>query len=607
LKTYLRILSFGRPFSKFLPKYILFVLLAILFSIFTFGMLIPLLNILFGKDSLPVVNTLPEFSFSVSYIKEVFLYYFNDYLAKYGKAGGLVFVCVALLIPNLLANLFRYLSARTIGKTRARIVKNIRSALFDRVTGLQLGYFSNEKKGDIMSRITNDVQEVENTIVNSLKVIIKEPLTIIGFFAVLFYLSLKLTLFTFILLPVAGLIISGISKRLKKRAAKSQQTLGEMVSTLDESLGGIRVVKGFNAVGYIKKKFLSHNQQYADINVAMSNRYELAGPISEFLGIVTVTAILLYGGLLIINNNSELSGEAFIAYLAIFTQILNPAKAFSTAMSGINRGLASANRILELLDVQPKITDKPTATEIGSFTEKIEFRNVSFSYEKEKVLKNLNLVIEKGKTIALVGASGGGKSTLADLIPRFYDPTEGQVLIDGIDLRDLKQESLRNHMGIVTQESILFNDTVFNNIAFGVENAQLDAVIQAAKVAHADEFIVNLEKGYDTIIGDRGMKLSGGQKQRLSIARAVFKNPAILILDEATSALDSESEKLVQDALTNLMKNRTSVVIAHRLSTIQNADEIVVIQKGEIVERGNHEELISRQGVYHRLSRMQLL
>ena len=383
--------------------------------------------------------------------------------------------------------------------------------------------------------------------------------------------------------------------------------LGEMVSTVDETIGGIRVVNAFNAKKYVTDKFSQQNDKYAGLNISMSNKFELAGPISEFLGIIAVALVLFYGGKLVLSGSSTLTASEFIAYIGVFSQILQPAKAISTATSGIQRGLASAERILSLLQTSSKIKDKKNAKELTAFLQGIEFKNVNFSYEQEIVLKNINLTIKKGEMVALVGQSGGGKSTLADLIPRFYDPTHGQILVDGDDLRDVTQESLRKQMGIVTQESILFNDTVFNNIAFGETTATAEEVIKAAKVANAHEFISRLPNGYNEIIGDRGVKLSGGQRQRLSIARAVFKNPSILILDEATSALDSESEKLVQEALTNLMKNRTSIVIAHRLSTIQHADKIIVINNGEIVETGTHEELVNKMGVYSRLSKMQLI
>jgi ATP-binding cassette, subfamily B, bacterial MsbA len=608
MKTYWRIISFAKPFGAFVPQYILFVLLSIAFSITSLSLLAPLLNTIFdiGSEKIKRVSELPAFSFDIEYLKTAFNFYFNKIIDQHGKVGALGFVCIVIVITNLLGNFFRYLSSRIIGRVRFKTVRNIRRALFETIVNLHIGFFSNEKKGDIMSRITNDVQEVESTIINSLKVLFKEPATIIGFFIFLFYLSPNLTFFSIIVLPISGAVIAGIAKRLKKRAIKSQEMLGEMVGTVDESIGGVRVINAFNAIPYIIGKFNGQNDKYAKINVAMSDRFELAGPISEFLGIITLALVLFYGGSLVLDGKL-LSGGEFISYIAAFSQIMQPAKAISTATSGIQRGLASAERILSLLDTESTIKDKENAKELVSFENAIEFRNVKFAYEKETVLKGVNIKINKGEMIALVGQSGGGKSTIADLIPRFYDPTEGEIRIDGISLKDLTLESVRKQMGIVTQESILFNDTVLSNIAFGVQNAPMEEVIKAAKIANAHEFILKLPNGYYEIIGDRGVKLSGGQRQRLSIARAIFKNPPILILDEATSALDSESEKLVQEALGNLMRNRTSIVIAHRLSTIQHADKILVVNKGEIAESGTHQELLNKEGIYNKLSRMQLL
>lgn len=610
MKTYFRILSFARPYGSFVPKYILFVILSIAFSLITFSLLSPLLNTIFDSEvvgKINEVNVKPEFSLTLTYPQTLFKYYFTQIIQAQGKVGALGYVCIIIVCANFFANTFRYLAGRVIGKVRAKTIRNVRRSLFERITSLNIGYFSNKRKGDIMSRLTNDVQEVEATIVSSLKVIFKEPATIIGYFIFLFILSYQLTLFTIVILPVSGAVIASIAKRLKKKAVQSQSNLGEMVGTIDETIGGVRVINAFNALSYVISKFNRQNDKYARLNVSMANRFELAGPISEFLGIIVVALVLYYGGSLVLSGESSLNGGQFLAYIALFSQILQPAKSISNSMSGIQRGLASADRILELLETKTEIIEKEDAKDLPVFNHSIEFKNVWFAYENESVLRQINLKINKGEMIALVGQSGGGKSTLADLIPRFYDPVKGEITIDGISLKDLKLQSLRKHMGIVTQESILFNDTVFNNIAFGVENASHEEVIKAAKIANAHEFISKLPGGYNEIIGDRGVKLSGGQKQRLSIARAVFKNPPILILDEATSALDSESEKLVQEALTNLMKNRTSIVIAHRLSTIQHADKIVVINKGEIAEWGTHEELVNKEGIYSKLTKMQLL
>jgi subfamily B ATP-binding cassette protein MsbA len=477
--------------------------------------------------------------------------------------------------------------------------------IFGQVSKLHIGYFSNERKGDLMSKMTNDVQEVENTIVQSLRVVFREPATIILYFGVLFFMSVKLTLFTILIIPISGAIIGGITRRLKKKAVQSQQSLGRIVNILDETLGGMRVIKAFNAERFMKNKFDQETDYYADVNVNMARKNELASPISQFLGVSVVAGILVYGGGLVLSGDSELSASNFITYIIIFTQVLNPAKEISRAVSNIQRGIASADRIFQVIDTTSLISSPAQPKPLDGFYELIEFKNVSFAYEETKVLHRVNFSLQRGKTIALVGPSGGGKSTLADLVPRFYDPTEGEILLDGVDLRDFALSDLRSLMGIVTQESILFNDTVFNNIAFGIDGVTESEVIDAAKIANAHDFIENLENGYHTSIGERGSKLSGGQKQRISIARAVLKNPPILILDEATSALDSESELLVQEALTKLMQNRTTLVIAHRLSTIQHADEILVIERGQIVQRGTHLELSQKEGLYQKLSSIQ--
>ncbi|CAD5272024.1 MULTISPECIES: ABC transporter ATP-binding protein [unclassified Imperialibacter] len=608
MKTYFRLLSFARPFGKFIPTYILVTILQVVFSLVNFAVLIPLLEILFDQiepEKLENLKRLPEFTISVDYFKSLFYYHFSGFIDTAGKTGALKFVCAVIVISVFLANLFRYLSAVMLAKIRALVIKNLRTLVYERILSFPVSFFTERRKGDIVSRVTNDVQEVEHSVVSTLKVLFKEPAMIIGYFAVLFSMSVELTLYTMLLLPISGGLIAGIARRLKKRAHQSQQALGNINNILDESIGGIRIIKAFTATRFVFQKFIKEVQYYARKNVSIARRYEMAGPISEFLGVSVVAGILLVGGNLILQDNSTLTPSEFLAFLIIFSQILPPAKAMSSSFSNIQRGLAAGERIFEVIDTQSAITDARSSTVLPSFSTSIEFKNVSFAYEKELVLKNINLSIPKGKTVALVGPSGGGKSTLSDLIPRFYDPNEGDVCIDGKPLTSYTMDSIRKQMGIVTQESILFNDTVLNNIAFGVADADEKKVIAAAKIANAHEFIAEMPEGYYTEIGDRGVKLSGGQRQRLSIARAIFKNPPILILDEATSALDSESEKLVQEALTNLMKNRTSVVIAHRLSTIQNADLIVVLQNGQIAEQGTHNELIARAGLYSRLIEMQ--
>lgn len=610
MKTYFRILSFARPFRKFIPAYILVTILQVVFSLVNFAVLIPLLEILFDQvepEKIASLTTLPEFTISIDYFKTLFYYYFNGIIETTGKPAALKFVCLVIVVSVFLANLFRYISGVMLAKIRALVIKNLRSLVYERILSFPVSYFSERRKGDIVSRVTNDVQEVEHSVVSTLKVLFKEPAMIIGYFAVLFSMSVELTLYTLLLLPVSGGLIAGIAKRLKKRAHQSQQALGNINNILDESIGGIRIIKAFTATKFVFEKFTKEVLYYARKNVSIARRFELAGPISEFLGVSVVAGILLIGGNLVLQDESSLSPSEFLGFLIIFSQILSPAKAISSSFSNIQRGLAAGERIFSVVDTVSAIVDASTSKELPSFSDSIEFKSVSFAYEKELVLKNINLKVPKGKTVALVGPSGSGKSTLSDLVPRFYDPTSGQVCIDGQPLTAYTMESVRKQMGIVTQESILFNDTVFDNIAFGITNAKEEDVIAAARIANAHDFIVEMPNGYQTEIGDRGVKLSGGQRQRLSIARAIFKNPPILILDEATSALDSESEKLVQEALNNLMKNRTSIVIAHRLSTIQNADMIVVLQNGEIVEQGTHDDLISKKGLYSRLIEMQSL
>lgn len=582
--------------------------MAIIFGLLNFTLLKPLFDVIFdqiGQEDLSQYNVKPDFSFTINYFTHLFNHYFLQISKEYGKFGTLLYVCAIIVVSVFLSNLFAYLSGVILAKVRAKVIKSMRMNIFEKVTDMHLGFFSNERKGDLISKMTNDIQEVENSIVQSLRVVFKEPATIILFFAVLFFMSVKLTLFTLILIPVSGAVIGGITRRLRKSAMDSQTSLGRIVNILDETIGGMRVIKAFGAQQYVMDKFDAETNSYADLNVSMARKNELASPVSQFLGVFVVAGILLYGGNLVLNNNSQLGASEFIAYIIIFTQVLNPAKEISRALSSIQRGLASAQRIFEVIDTTPAIQDKDDANDLGAFTESIAFDHVSFTYGEELILKEVSFVLEKGKTIALVGPSGGGKSTIVDLVPRFYDPIAGKVLLDGRDIREYRMRDLRKLMGIVTQESILFNDTVLANIAFGMHQVSEAEVIKAAKIANAHEFIVGLPEGYGTNIGERGSKLSGGQRQRLSIARAVLKNPPILILDEATSALDSASEKLVQDALGRLMVNRTTLVIAHRLSTIQHADEILVINQGEIAERGNHEELLGREGLYKKLSSMQ--
>ncbi len=606
MKTFFRVLSFARPFGFYIPQYIVYALLSTVFSVVNFTIVIPLLRILFNQvDPSEAITTMPEFSFTVAYFKDTFNYYLYQIIEQKGKMSALYYICSILVTSVFLANVFRYLSSMILARVRVNVIKNMRNRAFLAISRFDVGYFTGQRKGDIISRVTTDVQEVELSVVSTFRVLFREPLLIVGYFIMLFSMSVQLTLYTLILIPLSGGVISLIANQLKSRAKRTQESLGRINSTLDEAISGMRIIKAFTATTYIIDKFSKEVRFYTKNNFKIAARFNLASPLSEFFGAVVLSALLLIGGNMVLNDNAPLSASEFIGFLIIFSQIVNPAKVISNSMSNISRGLASADRVFQLIDSKPGITEKPDAVDIKSLEDSIEFRNVSFAYEEKLVLKNINIHIKKGEIVALVGPSGGGKSTLADLIPRFYDPGSGEVLMDGIDLKDYKIESVRSLMGIVTQESILFNDTVANNIAFGRPDATEEEIEAAARIANAHEFIVKMKSGYQTEIGERGTKLSGGQRQRLSIARALLKNPPILIMDEATSALDSESERLVQDAIYKLMQNRTAIVIAHRLSTIQNANRIFVIQEGEVVESGTHDMLIRKNGLYKKLTDMQ--
>ena len=606
MKTYLRLLSYAVSIRKYVFPYFSFSLLASLFGILNFTLLIPLLNVLFNQASTnqaALYRILPAFSLSPSYFSFLFNHYFYGALEAYGRLGALEYACAAIMISVVLANIFRYLSQRVLKTVEADMIASLRQAVFAQAIRLDLSYFSEQRKGNLMSRLTTDVQEVENSIGRAFTATFKEIFTLIMFFVFLASMSGKLTLFSLIILPLSGGVIATITRRLRRAAGEVQQHLSGLISLLDETFGAMRVVKAFRAEKVMDARFQEGNDRYRNSLLRMVFRQELTSPVSESLGVLVVTGILLYGGSLVIAGDGELSASTFIAFIATFSQVMRPAKAIADAFSGIQRGVASADRIIEILDTDSEIQVEEPVHPVKEFKDKISFEEVGFSYVKGRsVLKSVSFDIPKGKTIALVGASGGGKSTLADLLPRFYDPSAGKITVDGIPLKQIPLEDLRALMGIVTQESVLFNDTIYNNIAFGTE-APMEAVIEAAKIANAHEFIESSSDGFQTVIGDRGSKLSGGQRQRLSIARAVLKNPPILILDEATSALDNESEKMVQAALGNLMKNRTVLVIAHRLSTIQHADQILVVDKGEIVERGTHAELLANpKGFYSKLS-----
>lgn len=608
MSTYGRIISYAKPYHRYFPQYVVFALLAIIFSLTNLALLEPLFTVIFEtktQEELAELAQVGQFEWSLTHLKGLFYQKLISVRDEFGRSSVLIYVSIVIGTSALLSNLFTYLSNVTIGYLRADVIQKIRTAVFSNTSGLHLGFFAGERKGDIMSRMTNDVQEIEVTLVSSIKVFFREPATIIVYLVFLFVTSVKLTLFTLVFFPVMAIIISEIVKRLKKKAILSQESLGRIVNLMDEVFGGMRVIKAFSAKSYVNDLFEKETQQYKKINMSMTRKNELASPASQFLGILVVATLLVVGGNIVLDPESNLEPEELLTYIIVFSQILNPAKSLSQSISNIQRGLASAERIFKLIDEKPKIENVPGAKALTEFKNSIELKGVGFKYQSEPVLQNINLKINKGETVALVGSSGAGKSTLADLIPRFYDTTEGEISIDGVPLQEIEINSLRKLMGIVTQESILFNDTVAKNIAFAMPDSNEQDIIEAAMIANAHEFISEMEAGYDSNIGDRGGKLSGGQRQRVSIARAIMKNPPILILDEATSALDTESEKLVQDALSNLMKNRTSIVIAHRLSTIQHADKIIVMDKGRIVEQGNHEELLALEGIYYKLINMQ--
>lgn len=595
-------LSFAKPIEKFAIPYFIYTVFSVLFNTLNLTLLIPLLNTLFNKDSTHVVALHPpKWYDAINY----FNYYAEQASVHYGIYGALQRVCIILLISVLLSNIFKYSSQRVMEGMRIHTLLNLRRTVFNNVIDLHLGYFNNERKGNIISKISADVMVVQGSVTGTLQVLFKEPMQFVAYLITLFAISAKLTLFSITVIPLSAFIIARIVKRLKEQATLSQQSYGAMISYLDEALSGIKIIKAFNAENFIKEKFHSENKRYSKIARSMAKRQQLASPVSEFLGVSMVAILLLYGGAMVLSGNSELSAAQFITYIAIFSQVMRPAKAISDSFSGINQGLAAGERVLELIDTKPAVSDSKHAVELAAFNDQICLQDVSFAYADKKVLNHINLTIPRGKTIALVGPSGGGKSTLMDLLPRFIESQSGKILFDGISIQDVKVASLRDKMGIVNQESILFNDTIFNNIAFGKPDASEQEVTHAAKIANAHAFIMHADHGYQTNIGDRGVKLSGGQKQRICIARAVLANPPIMLLDEATSALDTESERLVQDALNNLMKNRTSLVIAHRLSTIQNADKIIVLENGEIVEEGTHPELILKDGLYKRLADMQ--
>ena len=605
MNTYFRLLQYAKPYKWLIPQYFIYTLLFVLFSVINLAVLAPLLNLLFKPPSTDVVETAqgePNL-----WSLEQFYAYLNEFIAAQTKEEALYTICLILIISVVLANLFNYLTLMLQAKARINAVTNLRNSVFNRITELDMGYFTDARKGDVMTKVSTDVQNIEATIVNSLTVLFKEPFLIMGYFFILFFISVELTLYTLLLVPISGSAISQIAKRLKRRAQFTQESISRMTNILEETLSGIRVIKAFNAQWYTQKKFTDEAGVYAHQSMKMAIKSNLSAPLAQVLGTSMLCLILLIGGNMVLSDTHQLDPSKFILFLITFGQLIVPAKNIANAFTNIHKGLVSSERVFQLIDTPIQVTDNANAKDLENFNSGISFKNVHFAYEDRKVLDDISFNIAKGSTVAMVGQSGAGKSTIADLLARFYNPAEGTIRVDGQNIKDITISSLRKKMGIVTQESILFNDTIRQNISFGKAGANLEEIIAAAKIANAHDFIMQLEKDYDTVIGERGSKLSGGQKQRMSIARALLKNPEILILDEATSALDSESEKLVQDAILNLTKNRTTLVIAHRLSTIQNADLILVLKEGKIIQSGTHMELIEEVGVYKTLLEIQNL
>ncbi len=597
------VIPYIKPYKLNAILNIVFNIFGSIFSLFSLTLLMPFLRILFSPEKLVLQK--PEFAFDSKVLLDIFNYHLSQIIIKDGEIKALLTISIFILASVLLKNLFTYLANFFMSPLRNGIVKDIRNRIYKKVLNLHLGFFSQERKGDIISRMTTDAQEFEYSALASIEMLFRDPVLILIFFGSLIFMSPQLTLFVLILLPISGYIIGKIGKTLRRSSAEARKRMGNLLSYMEEAIGGLRIIKAFNAEKKVEQKFIRENDIYTKVMNGVYRRDYLASPLSEFLGVATLVIVLYYGGKMVLGEENSMSPEMFIGYIGIFSQIISPAKKVTTGYYRVQKGLAAMNRISDVLKTKIAITEKPDALPIKEFKNEIVYENVNFKYAEAEVLKDINIKVQKGKTLALVGQSGSGKSTLVDLLPRFYDIEQGAIKIDGISIKDLKLRDLRALMGYVNQEPILFNDTIFNNIAFGMDGVSQAQVEAAAKVANAHDFIMETPDGYQTNIGDRGSKLSGGQRQRLSIARAVLKNPPILILDEATSALDTESERLVQDALSKLMKNRTSIVIAHRLSTIKYADEICVLYEGRILERGSHDELIKKDGAYKKLHDLQ--
>ncbi len=604
MKRFLSIVGYIKPYWFFAVLNILFNILSAFFALFSFVMAIPFLRILFNTQEM-VTNAVP-FAMNMEALQHNFNFFLSRIILDKGATSALLLVSGLVVVMAMLKTGFKFLANYYITPVRVGVVRDIRNKVYKKILRLPMSYFSESRKGDVMSRVGMDVNEIELSVMSSLEMVFRDPITIIIFLIYMFVINYQLTLFALVLLPVSGLFIGRIGKNLRKSSMRLQTQQGTLLSILEETLGGMRIVKAFNGERKITEKFSETNDAYTDTITRVYRRRFLASPLSEFLGTMVMMVLMYVGGMIVLNQSGSLSSEAFIAYLIIFSQIITPAKAFSTGYYNIQKGMAAFERVEDILFTEVKIKDRANAVPVSSFESAIEYRNVGFSYDTEPVLKDINLTIEKGKSLAIVGKSGSGKSTLVDLLPRFIDPVSGTILMDGQSIQDYKIADLRNLMGIVSQQSILFNDTFFNNIAFGLDEVKEEDVIYAAKIANAHDFIMETGHGYHTNVGDAGSKMSGGQRQRISIARALLKNPPILILDEATSSLDTESEKYVQEAIEHLMKNRTSIVIAHRLSTVKHADEIFVLEAGEIAEQGNHKGLLKQEGLYAKYHMLQM-
>ena len=603
MKPFRRVLSYAQPLRRYWPGYLALSILSVIFGVVNYGLLGPLLTVLFDNEAAAASCECPAFSLSPAFFTGWFRWLLSSIIQGHGVIRGLLFVCGAIILASLLSNLCRYLSQRIVVKLETRMMKNIRRDLFGKIASLPVGWFNERRKGDVLSSISNDVAEVQNTVAGSFHVFFREPLLVLGFLAMLVYMSPRLTLVSLVALPVSAFLVTRLTRALRAGSVETQQLMGRIVSHFEEAISGSRIIKAFSARGYVERAFDRDNERHRQVLLRVRKRQEMASPVSEFLGISIAATVLFYGGWLNYQGNLGMTWQQFIVYIMFYWKVLEPGKALAKSYAALQKGLVSADRIFQILDAPSGIEDGAKA--LQEFKEEIRFDHVSFAYEEEPVLRDVCLTIPKGKMVAIVGPSGAGKSTLADLLPRFYDVQAGAVRIDGTDIRELRLDSLMALMGIVPQDTILFNDTIYENIAFGREDVRPEDVREAARIAHADDFIAQLPQGYDTLVGDRGAKLSGGQRQRIALARAMLKHPPILVLDEATSALDTESERLVQDALEHLTGGRTTLVIAHRLSTIRHADRIYVIQDGRVVEEGNHEELVANNGLYSHLCNLQ--